>query len=308
MKTTYSRIVKSVAAAAFAAVLASCEYKFELIGPDAEPKLFLSCMAGDNDSTVVNVGVAQPVSRPMEKYDMEHLKLNLKINGESTDLEMKHTGTWINSPYWVSIPQYKPGDKVEIRAELPGVKPVTASSELPAQIPGGKVFLEKENKKYETYLTLSDIPSECRYLGMKVLRETKVNIEEEIFTNIVEMSVDSDNEIFKEIDTQGSRSNFIFWDRNDVQSDTIRMKLRPDGGIVAEHLNLKYKLILYNLSDELYRYYLSLEATNNGWGADAGLIYRSMYAYSNIDGGFGILGGMTVARTDWFASETETEF
>ena len=69
--------------------------------------------------------------------------------------------------------------------------------------------------------------------------------------------------------------------------------------------NLKYKLILYNLSDELYRYYLSLEATNNGWGADAGLIYRSMYAYSNIDGGFGILGGMTVAQTDWFASETE---
>lgn len=308
MKTIYSRIVKSVAAAAFAAVLASCEYKFELIGPDAEPKLFLVCLAGDNDSTVVNVGVALPVSRPMEKFDMEPLALSLKINGESTDLEMKHTGTWINSPYWVSIPQYKPGDKVEIRAELPGIKPVTASSELPEQIPGGKVFLEKENNKYETYLTLSDIPSGCRYLGMKIIREVKVSIDDKILTSMTEMTADSDNGIFKEIAIQGSGSNLIFWDSNDVHADAVSLKLRPGGGYHAEHLSIKYKLILYNLSDELYRYYLSLEATNNGWGADAGLIYRSMYAYSNIDGGFGILGGMTVAQTDWFASETVTEF
>ena len=302
------KVIKSVAAVAIAAALTACEYKFELIDPEAEPKLFIMCVAGDNDSTVVNVGVAQPVSRPMKKYDMEHLALSLTVNGKSTDLEMKRTGTWINSPYWVSIPKYSPGDKVEIKAELPEVKPVCASSEIPLQIPGGKAVLEKENKKYETYLTLSDLPSECRYLGMKIIREIKVRLDDKIFTNITEMSVDSDNEVFKEIDTQGPRSNFIFWDSKEVPSDTIKLKLIPDGGINAEYLSIRYRLVLYNLSDELFRYYLSLDATNNGWGAEAGLLYRSMYAYSNIDGGFGILGGMTVARTDWFASETVTEF
>ena len=298
--------------AAFCAVsLSSCEYEFDIMDKDAEPELFVECFAGSNDSTVIKAGVALPLNMPFEDIDINALELDMKVNGKSIGLELKYKEYGgLPYPYWFSGQQYSPGDKVEIKAEYPGIGSVSTDARIPLRLPSGSVFMDKEDEELETYINISGIPEECRYLGLKVIQELSfINEEGELLSSSREMLVESSESFYNKVSLEQISKNFIFWDCNDTGNNNIRLKLYNNVYIKLEYVSVRYKVIFYNLSEELYRYYKAVAVSANGaWNMDGWTLYRSMYSYSNIDGGFGILGGMTVAQTDWFASETETEF
>ena len=59
-----------------------------------------------------------------------------------------------------------------------------------------------------------------------------------------------------------------------------------------------YKLRLYTLSPEMYRYLKSLNDNANNELGHAGLApLRNLY--TNVEGGFGVLGGCRIVETGW---------
>lgn len=108
----------------------------------------------------------------------------------------------------------------------------------------------------------------------------------------------------------GFYRNLYYWDDTKIQgkSYTIRLNthyetdyeddfITPDG---IEHIKhkVKYRIYLYSLSEEFYRYLKSVnEQKNNGLGNSELAPIRS--TYTNVSNGIGVVGGCRMFQTEW---------
>ena len=81
------------------------------------------------------------------------------------------------------------------------------------------------------------------------------------------------------------------------------MMYDEDGNVKEMYRVIKRnKLLLYTMSDELYKYSLAKELIEDNADMFAGLA-PSNFCYSNIVGGYGIFGGVSIVETDWITPE-----
>ena len=75
-------------------------------------------------------------------------------------------------------------------------------------------------------------------------------------------------------------------------------------------LNIKriarYKLLIYRVSPEFYRFNKAQYLLRNNYLAEYGLS-PSTFSYSNVNGGFGLLGGLSCNSTPWYPAPDEPE-
>ena len=70
--------------------------------------------------------------------------------------------------------------------------------------------------------------------------------------------------------------------------------------------NARYKLLIYRVSPEFFRFNKAQYLLRNNYLAEYGLS-PSTFSYSNINGGFGLLGGLSCTTTPWYQSPYEPE-
>ena len=108
----------------------------------------------------------------------------------------------------------------------------------------------------------------------------------------------------------GFYRNLYYWDDTKIKgkSYTVRLNtnyeadyeddfITPDG---TEHIKrqVKYRISLYSLSEEFYRYLKSLnDQKNNGLGNSELAPIRS--TYTNVINGIGVVGGCRMFQTKW---------
>ena len=108
----------------------------------------------------------------------------------------------------------------------------------------------------------------------------------------------------------GFYRNLYYWDDTKIKgkSYTVRLNtnyeadyeddfITPDG---TEHIKrqVKYRISLYSLSEEFYRYLKSLnDQKNNGLGNSELAPIRS--TYTNVINGIGVVGGCRMFQTEW---------
>jgi hypothetical protein len=104
-----------------------------------------------------------------------------------------------------------------------------------------------------------------------------------------------------------------YYPSGDFKREQSYWEQDPDTGEYHEY-KVKYRLIekisyriqLYKVSPELYHYCRSLYMIDNNLFAEVGLS-PSNFSYTNITGGFGVLGGLSATQSDWIRVPVETE-
>ena len=77
-------------------------------------------------------------------------------------------------------------------------------------------------------------------------------------------------------------------------------------GQVHFSLVSKYRLCIYRVSPEFYRYNKAQYLLRTNYLAEVGLS-PSTFSYTNVRGGFGLLGALSVTTTPWYISPAEPE-
>ncbi len=86
----------------------------------------------------------------------------------------------------------------------------------------------------------------------------------------------------------------------DYSSDMVTQGTFDENGVLIEGkgYHISYKMILYRLSDELYNFIRANEILDVNLPVLVGAAPPS-YLYTNIRGGVGVFGGISVTETDW---------
>ena len=64
----------------------SCDYTFDLKDFDSDPALFIECVPGVSDTTLIKVFVAEPLNSPESSFgsiDRSKTEVSMEINGQS---------------------------------------------------------------------------------------------------------------------------------------------------------------------------------------------------------------------------------
>ena len=79
-----------------------------------------------------------------------------------------------------------------------------------------------------------------------------------------------------------------------------------DGVKYSYTVDNRYRIVLYKVSDEFYHYCKSLYMIENNLFAEVGLSPTN-FSYTNISGGFGVLGGLSCTQSDWIPAPVEAK-
>lgn len=305
-------------------LLSSCTYHFELDDVGASSKLVLYSYPGSADTTVVHLSRSLPVSQKGELVrGLKGADVHLSVNGEAVPLAWTDDSIpGVPAQSYYAVKAYEDGDKVNITAAVEGMKTVSSATVVPSLFPLTSIKLAHKD----------DSPSQCQfrihftdhaltkdYYALKVERK-------QLFWNDGKYSEES-NTLALNLDDEpllntssglddilmienGFYRNLYYWDDTKIQGKSYTLRLNtyyetdyeddfitPEG---VEHIKcqVKYRISLYSLSEEFYRYLKSLnDQKNNGLGnSELAPIHST---YTNVSNGIGVVGGCRMFRTEW---------
>ena len=82
-------------------------------------------------------------------------------------------------------------------------------------------------------------------------------------------------------------------------------ELIPSGNVDIS-INSQYKILVYRVSPEFFRFNKAQYLLDSNYLAQVGLS-PSTFSYTNVNGGFGVLGALTATSTPWYPTPAEPE-
>ena len=306
---------------------ASCEMRFELDIPREDSKLFAFCVPGAQDSTAIIIRPAIFAGDSIE-FDPSKVEIELCINGERQNVLYQHK---YNFPYfsgdhsvpeevfYITEPVYA-DDVVTLNVSYTGLESISALTVIPEK-PKDPVFSIDTYEYHRPLFTLEYTDSSEDSYYAVVFREkehffsTWGYIEEngDIIRDTTEYVTWNHIGSGYEYDPFQSSTEFnysmssnnngvYFWKNSDAQDKDGRKSVfyelyrKHDVVNVYNELNMSYidysyEAAFYRINEDLYKYYNTLMLSGNNSLANVGMA-RINSIFSNIHGGFGILGGM----------------
>lgn len=285
-------------------LLSSCTYHFELDDVGASPKLVLYSYPGSGDTTVVHLSRSLPVSQKGELVrGLKGADVHLSVNGEAVPLAWTDDSIpGVPAQSYYAVKAYEDGDKVNITAAAERMKAVSSATVVPSRFPLTSIKLalkDGEPNLLQFRIGFTDNAQTKDYYALKVERKQlfwndgkyseesstlALNLDDEPLLNT---SSGLDDILMIE---NGFYRNLYYWDDTKIKgkSYTVRLNtnyeadyeddfITPDG---TEHIKrqVKYRISLYSLSEEFYRYLKSLnDQKNNGLGNSELAPIRSTY-------------------------------
>lgn len=305
-------------------LLSSCTYHFELDDVNSSPKLVLYSYPGSGDTTVVQLSRSLPVSQKGELVrGLKGADVHLFVNGEMVSLAWTDDSMpGVPAQSYYAVKTFEDGDNVNITAAAEGMKAVSSATIVPSQFPLTSINMALKNgepNQLQFQIHFTDNVLTEDYYALKVERKRQfwndgkyseenssltLNLDDEPLLN--SSSGLDDILMIENVFYQ----NLYYWDDTKIQgkSYTVRLNtnyeadyeddfITPNG---VEHIKcqVKYKISLYSLSEELYRYLKSLnDQKNNGLGNSELAPIRS--TYTNVINGIGVVGGCRMFQTEW---------
>ncbi len=302
----------------------ACEKDINFKEFGQEPRLCVFGLSGASDMTVVRLFPTNVLGNSQsEGVSVEGARVSLTVNG--TEVALSPADELPVGSYCANRP-LSPGDKLEFRASVEGLEPVEARCAVPAVFPEYSVGMEKirgtwnGDDSYEIATRLGvtvefeDDPDTDDYYGMQVYRCREMysysNVREYEYLEPVTYSYSGIYD-FSLSDVPMVMHYALGTDI--YSSEYAPMLVVDDGSFVGgkgrmEFLTLYrddssdrrflYKIFLYRLSPELYRFVKAGAIASTGMPILL-MMAPPAYAYTNVRGGAGVFGSLTCTETDW---------
>lgn len=301
-------------------LLCACEETFE-IDSKGQPKLFVQCYAGLEDTTFVYIKKAVPVNSS-ETSGFTLNSIRLKADGVPVELNKDN-----ETLYW-SISPIASGAELVFEAEAAGLPEVSASSKVPEKLDFHTEVRVEESSYAGRVLRMKavfDKPlPEGGYFGAVVVTHTTVisnGVAEDVYESSVPFSVGTIGGGLSDmissamgggtmdINIGGNKYVSVFlFDSNDLTDGSICFNsecLRVDGDYFKEgdsqgEVVVEYRLGIYSFSKECCYYFQALNNQDRNFLAQLGLSPPN-YSYSNVAGGYGVVAGLNLSSGEWIS-------
>lgn len=327
------RIIYTLSAAVMLSAAGSCTYDITLDGLDKEGKLYLICVPGGSDTTVFSLKATYPVSGDRRvTADVKTADVRLSSGGRTVQL-LRSDGTLpgIAEGMYYTLEKFQSGETLEMEASVNGVPPVSARTSVPASFPRYDVRIEpvqlsgKDSgvKKGISFRVTFDDREESRYYGMQVMARLPSTDETDGYYEYYKSPFYMDeNTVFSNLApmltisyTGASRlgpssdSPMVLWDGNaatDVRKELVLDFLDSDSVLEGDMEKSEFKVIMYRLSPEFYRFAKASFVTDNNPLVNMGLSAPS-FTYTNVSGGTGVFGAVSMSETEWIEYSVKAE-
>ena len=293
----------------------ACGKEFEL-EVTSDPKLFLQCCPGPGDTTIIQLNRTFAVGRTADNVLLlEDADIDFVVNGTPYYVARAvDTAGAVPPGCWFVVASLQAGDEVAVEARADGFNPVSARVMLPSPAPD---FTWKFNRD-SVRVTFRDDPATEDWYGLAVYCErTLINldtgqVERVLKRNLMPLNGSSDSWWYSKVRNYVDIP-FNGWSFGNAWS---MVRVWPDTGFSGQETTLfmptrdivsyvgnyeqhdRFKVRLYRVSNEFFRYGVALEHMRSTTLAEAGLA-PAAYAYSNVHGGVGVLAAWNVCETGW---------
>lgn len=287
-------------------LLASCETPFSLDPGNVEPKIYAFCVPGAEDTTSIIIEIARPVGSSKE-YDRSKAVVDFRINEEIQEVFFNKGYEHKNLPkdcFYVTRKMF-PGDKVSLEVSLEGVRSVSSSTIVP-DYPQETDFVikMKEGRRSDFIVSYADDSDDTYYAAVFYQKRREYNEShdyEYIFYDVKFSGYEFDPFMSSPelvMNAMNNGNGLYFWKNSDAREKDGKKVVTFSEYITedvkyGEHsgADYSYEARIYRMTEELYNYYYSENVAGENYFNDFGMS-RNNPVYTNIAGGFGILGGM----------------
>jgi len=291
-----------------ALLAASCDYTFDLEF-EADPALFVECIPGARDTTVIKVFPADPVNEPDRGsgwYNKSDIKVGVSVDGTPVEVKMaEKDGLSMREGWFYIVENLAPGVSVSVEASLEGFPSARAETVIPQAPPEyeAAVYATGDDSTVDAEILMKESSGQERYYGMQVIRSTEYTDgrgEEVTDERVLLVDDTSFGDISYESGVMTVRysGDMAVWKSAD--SGPSRLRIRMGASLPhGEVHRIRYMFRLYRLTPELFRYYTVQYNTGSGGDTSSDMFYPPNTAYTNVDGGLGIIGGLSCVETGW---------
>ena len=297
----------------------SCEERFELNDVGGEPRMYVECYAGLADTTIVQLYKAMPVNaKASDGRDYTLRRLDLKVNGTPVSLKPLSDLYYTDSPIAA-------GSQLSLEVETAETAPVSATTTVPNK-PAFTMAAEMIGGPVMPYIQFTidfqgAIEASDRY-GIGIKQYIKTHRDDgsddvEYDMSAAPTMINGDIALEHSLTVMGYPESFHFgmFSGEDVEDgkriNAIMMydpreytweeiQYDDDGnetGTVTVTLSLKFQIQILRFSEESYGYLNSLYNRQENLLAMLGFCPPTV-AYTNISGGYGVLGGLSLAESE----------
>lgn len=299
-------------------LLASCREEYVLNYKDSKNENVIYCIPSNyTDTLLIQIMQTQNLNSSIDyiKDWKDSISINVTINDKDFSVKDKvEINPENNGSYFYLNKSLKSGDYISLNININDIE-YKGNTNIPSPFPFINSKLEyvprHYNKSLNHYLIVfKDYKEEENFYGIRILRRVTALLEEgeKVFIQPVSLILDDEpllnnglgldnifdmsNQFFQKIYTFNDR----FINGNEYIMHLDFPVYKPDKGILIE--KEEYKLFLYSLSKDLYRYIIS---TNNIYNNDLGNIGLAPIhkRYTNIENGAGFVGGCHIYETEW---------
>lgn len=311
----------------------SCEIRFEPDIPKEDSKLFAFCLPGSTDSTAIIVDIARYEGDSIEfDWTKADVELLINGEREQIHYLSKYKSPFFPSPHYVPEKSFYitreilPGDEVTLEVSYPGLESISAATIVPEKpldasftiesgeidewnYSGGNLIIEYTDTSEDSYYAVVFRKNMRNFNSWGYVEENGEIISgssetfswEPLYLGYDYDPFQSENEY--QYEKYHTYAGMVFWKNSHALdkdgrkmvyfSSTINHDvIYYDYELDKSYLDISYEATLYRINEELYRYYYTNFLADGNSLSYFGLS-RNNATYTNIMGGFGILGGMS---------------
>lgn len=299
----------------------SCDKEVTVENVAENGKLVVYCIPSNvKDTTFIQLLWSRSLNGETQAdRTTDRAEVSFRVNG--VERETGYAGRlprYGNGNTFYAVGRLKEGDEVEVKAQLPGLPAVTARTSVPSCFPLEKVEgIRLSVCGYQAVMfqiTLRDCAEVENYYGIRILRKrifpegVTIGVPDSVVKPLV-LHVENEplmnnklgvDDVF-DLSNDFYQHLYIYGDHQ-INGRTYTLNLdcfeRNHGTAQPADDKVYYKVVLFALSSDLYKYLKSVNALNNNDLGKAGLapIYKR---YTNVVNGIGIVGGCHLYETDW---------
>lgn len=297
-----------------AAGLAGCYADFDLKVKDLPSRLVLHAFVLADSLVVAEVSNSWIAGQTAAPPALAGARVALSLNGEFKEwlhweIPPLASDSTLGKGRYYSTLRPREGDRVELKVEADGFEPAQGSNRIPEKVKIETVRAALAGgtsgyRQMKMYITFQDQPGVRNYYGLKAYRSFYNATTGELVFPYASESVILDyseeplfsrtGTIFDDLFTTENYVRGLLYPFSDERIDGERYTLKVSSPVGSEldrqeERKLRYTICLYALSEDYYRYIVSLTRQGTNSLSDYGLADPAML-YHNVTGGIGLVG------------------
>lgn len=298
--------------------LVSCNYELNLDEVDTKEKLVLYCFPSNSDTTIIQLSKSVPIG---QKYTsntrINNADINLTVNGKAQNIYWNEDSTTsLPAQCYYALGKWTKDDIIQLRANVEHLPAITAQTSIPDKFPLKEIRLEPlegSSNIMQVQVTFKDNATTNDYYGIRLVKKeiNRMDDEELVSFHSVEFDLKEEPLLNNQADldeifmfSNKYFQNLYIWkdEKNQGQEYTLHLAMDYQKDFDVEwsdhSYKAEYKIYLYALSPEYFKYLQALNKINSNDLGSHGFSSIPLN-FSNVSGGIGVIGGYQISETEW---------